>query len=269
MTHASTTDQGEAELARLYVLFARIFRGGFAGTLAGILFLGVGARIVMRISALLNQDAEGLLTDNENVVGEITPDGTLGLIIFVGILGGLLVGTVWVLVREWLPGAILPRAGIAGTLAILTGSFQVINSRNPDFALLDPPALHVAMFALLLGLTGITITFLDRVFEGRLPERGTIAAILGGLAGFGLIFAAPLLVFSFFSDQDRNAPAAAGLVLIVVTVATVISWIRYYATGETEFHERPVWLQRLGVTAVGLFGLVGGIHLVGEITAIV
>lgn len=269
MTQASSADQGQAELARLYALFADIFRGGLAGTLAGVLFLGVGSRIVMRISALLNPDAKGVVTENGNVVGDITPDGTLGLVLFLGIFGGFVAGTVWVLVREWLPHAIGPRVAFAGTLATLTGSFHVINSQNPDFGLLDPPALHVAMFALLLALTGITLAFLDHALESRLPRTGAAAAIFGGLAGFGLVIVAPLLVFSFFSDQDQNPPAAAGLALIVVIAATVTGWVRYYAMGETGFSQRPVWLQWLGVTAVALFSLAGGIHLLGEIEAIV
>jgi hypothetical protein len=264
----TSPDQGEVELQRLYVLLASFFRGGLAGVLASVLFLGMGSRVVMRISALLNPDARGFLTDNENVVGEITADGTIGLILFVGIFGGFLTGVVWILVREWLPQAILPRVALAGILAVLTGSFRVINSQNPDFTLLDPPELHVAMFALLLALTGITIAYLDRVLEPHLPSTGTAAAIFGGLAGFGLILAAPLLVFSFFSDQNQNPPAAAGLALLALAVATVIGWVRFYSSGGGA-DERPAWLQRFGLLAVTLFGLAGGIHLLGEIEAIV
>ena len=268
MTQGSSEDQGQEELARLYTLLAYVFRGGLAATLASVLFLGIGSRVVMRISALLNTDSRGLITENENVVGRITAGGTAELIVFVGILGGFFSGTVWVLVREWMPEATLPRVALAGVLAVLTGGFQVINSHNSDFVLLDPPALHIAMFALLVALTGATMALFDRFLEPHVPTTGTPASILGGLAGFGLIFALPLLVISFFSDQDQNPPAAAGLALIAVTAATITTWVRFYSSGEMGFSARPVWLQRFGVVAVTLLGIAGGIHLLGEITAI-
>ena len=223
----------------------------------------------MRASALLNSDARGLLTDNENVVGEITVGGTLALVIFLGIFGGFVCGTVWVLVREWLPQSMRLRVASTGGLAMLTGSSLVINSQNPDFRLLDPQEIHIVMFVLLVGLTGSAIPVLDGYLKPRIPSTGTAAAIFGGLAGFGLILAFPLLVFSFFSDQDQNPSALAGFGLIAVAVATITVWVRYYASGESEFPARPLWLRRFGVASVVAFAVAGGIHLFGEIEAII
>src|SRR5689334_8128910 len=51
-------------------LLKDVFAGGLAGMLAGIVFIGFGSRVVMRALALLNPNSRGLLTDNDNVIGE-------------------------------------------------------------------------------------------------------------------------------------------------------------------------------------------------------
>jgi len=43
----------------------------------------------MRVVALLNPEAEGTLTDAEEIVGAITMDGTIALVVFGGGFGGL------------------------------------------------------------------------------------------------------------------------------------------------------------------------------------
>ncbi len=91
----SQTDQTQAELTHLYAFMRNIFRGGLAGSIAGVLFLGLGSRAVMRISALLNPEAKGILTENENPIGEITLGGTLGLIIFIGDCFNRQLGCCW------------------------------------------------------------------------------------------------------------------------------------------------------------------------------
>jgi hypothetical protein len=270
MTEASSIDQGEAELARLYSLIVDIFRGGLAGTLAGVLFLGLGARIVMRISALLNPEAEGAITDNENIVGEITLAGTLELIIFAGLAGGLAVGTVWVLVRDWLPRNPVSRPLLAALLTACAGSFAVIAAHNEDFQILDPPELHIVMFVLLLALTGFATATFDGMLEGRMPSNPTVAAILGGLIGIGLVFVLPLLVLLFFINEDNQRPPwPAGIALIAASVATMTTWVRYYSSGDAALAQTPPWQKRLGVGSVVLLGLLGAIHLAAEIEAIV
>ena len=100
---------GPATSEGVFALLRDVFRGGLAGVIAGVICLGVGSRVVMRVAALLDPDQHGRLTDNGNVIGAITFEGTLELVIFVGIFGGLAAGVVWVLVRDWLPTELAPR----------------------------------------------------------------------------------------------------------------------------------------------------------------
>ena len=57
----------------------------------------------MRVVALLNGEAEGTLTDAGEVVGAVTFEGTVALLVFGVGFGGLVAGVVWITVRERLP----------------------------------------------------------------------------------------------------------------------------------------------------------------------
>ena len=264
MMSAAQAEQARVEMDRLLGLMREIFRGGLAATIAGVVFLGFGSRLVMRISALLNPEAKGVITENENIVGEITFEGTIELVGFIGIFGGFLVGICWVIVREWLPRDPVQRVLLAGVLTALVGSPAVVAADNRDFQLLDPPLLHVAMFVALLGLAGSSTALLDDRLERRLPTGTGASAVFGGLAGLGLVFAAPLFLAAFFLDGDWFA----GFALIAVAIATVAGWVRYYSDGEGGLAGRPAWQRRLA--SVGLAGLAvfGAIHLAREIESI-
>ena len=176
---------GPATIEGVFALLRDVFRGGLAGAIAGVICLGVGSRVVMRVAALLDPDQHGRLTDNGNVIGAITFEGTLELVIFVGIFGGLATCAVWVLVRDWLPGELAPRMLLAGVIAAATGSFMVVDRENIDFALLEPTAANVAMFIGIVGLTGALAALFDRLLDARLPAGDAASAIWGGLAAGG------------------------------------------------------------------------------------
>ena len=146
-----------------------LFRSVFCGGLAGVVVLGVGSRLAMRVVALLNAEANGTLTDAEQVVGAITVGGTIELIVFGGLFGGLFAGVLWVVVRERLPERLSLRIPLVGVVATLVGSFAIIESSNIDFRLFDPVILNVAMFMMLVGLTGSTTAFGDWVLQRHCP----------------------------------------------------------------------------------------------------
>ena len=76
---------------------------GIAGVSLGLLVGGIGGRIVMRIAAIVAPDnVQGALTENENIIGDITVGGTIELLIFVGILGGGVGAVAYVISDRWL-----------------------------------------------------------------------------------------------------------------------------------------------------------------------
>ncbi|HZA81680.1 MAG TPA: hypothetical protein VFC13_09440, partial [Actinomycetes bacterium] len=76
-----------------------------AGVGAGILAAGAGGRLVMRLLVVTaGPDAQGRITEADQVVGRIGLDGTLGFIVFTGLFFGAASGAAYLLVRRWLPG---------------------------------------------------------------------------------------------------------------------------------------------------------------------
>ena len=182
------------------LLFRSIFCGGLAGFLAGVVFLGIGSRVAMRIVALFNPEAEGTLTDAEEIVGAITIDGTVTLIVFGGGFGGLFAGGIWIVVRELLPERLSLRIPLAGVIATLVGSFAFIDAGKADFRVFVPVGLNVAMFMMLVGLAGSATAYWDWVLQRRLPTRSSLdaGALYASLVGSGALLAFPIIVFSFF-----------------------------------------------------------------------
>lgn len=142
-----------------------------AGLTAGILVLGLGGRLVMRIlGATSGDDAQGKLTDAEERVGEVTFDGTLGFIVFVGVFGGLVCAFGYLLVRSWLPSTAWQAGLVVGLVALGTiGVADPLSPDNSDFTILDPLWLAVGLLAGTALLFGVTFTAIVARVEPALP----------------------------------------------------------------------------------------------------
>jgi hypothetical protein len=153
-----------------------------SGLGAGILAAGAGGRLVMRLLAVTaGADAQGRITEAEQLVGRITVDGTLGFVVFTALLFGLASGLVYVLVHRWLP------AGWGGGLAygvlllVVAGTrLEPLRRDNPDFDLVGPGWLAVATFAALVVFHGLLVAALDGRLSRAVPlpaaSPGAIAA---------------------------------------------------------------------------------------------
>ncbi len=166
-----------------------------AGAVAGLLVAGVAGRLVMRtLAATSGASAQGRLTEAGEVVGRISGDGTVGFIIFIGLFAGLFAGSVFVLLRRWLPATAGPAGLVLGI--VMLGTFGVTDPLSPDnvdFRVLEPAWLAVALVAGTGLLTGTTFTTL----AARLSQVSLAAGRRRLLAYPGLVFVAlpsPLLV---------------------------------------------------------------------------
>ena len=165
-----------------------------AGLAVGLVVAGLGSRLVMRILALVDEDARGIITENGNIVGEITFEGTMGLIVFVGLPTGFVAGMIVFAVRRWLPTRFAWR-GLALSvvlLGLLGGT--VIDADNFDFLFLDPAGLAVALFGLLFFATGYALAPLaDRWGPGvprflyRMDATVVGGVIIAVVVAFGLV----------------------------------------------------------------------------------
>jgi len=134
---------------RLATVLRDIARGGLAGLIAGIVVGGVGGRIVMSIAAIINPNATGLFTENGEVIGRFTLQGTLALITFGGLGASALGAVVWVIVSPWVPGLGARRALLMAPIAVTIGSFPLNESTNSDFLIPGPRPVILALPAAL------------------------------------------------------------------------------------------------------------------------
>jgi hypothetical protein len=141
-----------------------------AGFGAGVLVVGFGGRLVMRVlAATSGTTAQGRTTDAGEQVGEISLGGTFGFFVFAGILVPLVSSLAFIPLRR-----ILPRpAWIAGVLfgLLLLASFGVSDPLSPDnvdFAILSPTWLAVTLVCLTALLYGTTFSALVARFDATL-----------------------------------------------------------------------------------------------------
>lgn len=144
--------------------------GGFW---AGALVTGPAMRLIMRLlAATAGDDAQGVITEAEEVVGEIDLGGTLGLYVFGGILPGLASGALYVVFRRWLPGGRL--AGVAfGLLHLVFGATRLdpLRPGNVDFDIVGPGWLSVLTFSLASILHGMAVVAIANRYSRRFPPK--------------------------------------------------------------------------------------------------
>jgi hypothetical protein len=261
---------GRLVAIRIADVLRDVARGGLAGLTAGVVVGGLGGRAVMTIAAVLNPDATGRRTENGNLVGVLSLDGTLALILFGGLAGGLVASVVWVVVGPWLPFSGARRAALAFVGAVALGGFFVIQSTNRDFRILEHDLLLIVLFLALVGLVGAAVARLDAALDRRLPrgERMVVPALIGygALAALG----APALALTLFAYFDtgfgtRPGPAAVGWALVAVGVVTALWWVVRVATGR-EIPQLP--LTAAARIALLLAVVLGTAHLVTDVARI-
>lgn len=157
------------DVARRYVWYVTV--AVVAGLGAGILLAGAGGRLAMRLLAATADDAaQGRLTEAEEVVGEISVGGTIGFIVFTGLFFGLASGTLYLLLRRWLPGGRL--GGLAyGVLLLVIAATRIdpLRAENPDFDIVGPGWLGVVVFAALVVTHGMLVAALAGRYSRMLP----------------------------------------------------------------------------------------------------
>lgn len=142
-----------------------------AGIVAGITVIGAGGRLAMRLLAVTAGDnAQGRLTEADEIVGEITVDGTIGFVIFNGVIGGIVGGALYLLVRRFLP----PRwpGGITFGVALLVvfgTTLDPLRADNPDFDIVGPGWLALLVFASLAIAFGVVMSGLMAAVSRWLP----------------------------------------------------------------------------------------------------
>ncbi len=227
-------------------------RGGLAGLVVGLVVGGIGGRLLMRVAALLEPEAAGLRTENDNVIGAITFDGTLALLVFGGLLSGVIIGALWVVIRPWLPRRPLARALVAIPICIAMGTTLLIQDSNPDFIILRRNLVVVAALVGLVALVGPSMVLAESVLDRLLPavrRRGPALITYAVIDALGAFLVLALVVPLYL----LSALVVAGIAFVVVGIGSVVHW-----AGRVRGGADAPWLAPVARGALAI-GTVGGL----------
>jgi hypothetical protein len=202
-------------VARRYLWYLAVAVASGVG--AGILAAGAGGRLVMRLLAVTaGADAQGRVTEADQIVGRITVDGTLGFVVFTGLFVGLVTGALYLLVRRWLPAGRAGGLAYGALLLVVAGTrLEPLRRGNPDFDLVGPGWVSVAAFAALVVFHGVLVAAL----AGRISR----AVPLLGPTPRAIVAHAPLLLLLPLGSVALVVAIVGVLVVLVSQLPTVVA----------------------------------------------
>jgi hypothetical protein len=208
----------------------------------------------MRLLAATSPDAQGRVTEAEEVVGDISLNGTLGFYIFVGLPGGLLVGLLYAIAAAGLPRGVFGGALFGLVLLVVFGSrIDPLRPENPDFDIVGPGWLAVVAFGVLAASAGAFAAAATGWLTARLPAPRLWWVIWLGPVGL-------LLLLSLV-----DASPAGGVLLLGGILAYVASGVLPWLARLVSAHGRLALRLLLG--GVSLLALPGFVTAVTDIVS--
>lgn len=187
---------GEPLRERLAVTVSRAGGMLVGAYLAGVLTIGAGARLMMRVlAATSSDDVQGLQTEADETIGEVSIGGSLFLTVVIGIGAAVTGVALFSLLRRWLPDGSLAAGlvGVAIGAGLLVRPAGLLTSSNRDFTLVAPVALAVALCLATLLLFGTTFGVLVDHLAPRWPRPGWSPLGMASLLPFALLLPVPPL----------------------------------------------------------------------------
>lgn len=258
---ASRTTRPEPEFRTLFGLVRHVALGGIAGVVTGIAIGGGGSRLFMRIAGAAAPDSvQGATTEAGFTVGEVTFGGTVALIVFVGVIVGVIGAALYLIFRPWLSWAGRWGGAAIGLVLFAVGSAtsDAMNPDNFDFAILGNSVLLVVLIAALFVGFGFMVDALFGFFDARLPgeEEGwrSVGVLYATISAIGLVLVSmvPFAIFVGDSACSCGPPILASWSVAVAAIGTAILWVAALVP------RSPRWL-RLGAGTLGYGGTVGAL----------
>jgi hypothetical protein len=208
-----------ADVVRRFAWFCSLLL--LSGVLTGITVVGTGGRLAMRLLAVTaGDDAQGRITEADEIVGEITVGGTIGFVLFVGIFTGVISAAVYLVVRRLLPRGWIGGLAFGAALLILLGTRgEPLRADNPDFDLVGPGWLSVLVFTALALAFGVALVGFVARLSAWLPLPSMDRRVL--------LRYAPIAVVGLAGFTITSTLVLVGVVVVVATRwPPLIRWVR-------------------------------------------
>ena len=141
----------------------------------------------MRIIAITDPSANGALTEDQFIVGEMTLGDTVGLVLL-GTFVGAVSGLIYLGLRRWMPVPPAVRGLAFGYGSLVTGGLLFINPDRVDFRIFEPVLLPIGLFAALFLTGGFFLATLTDRFHPE-PAYAPAARAPRIVAGLLMLFA--------------------------------------------------------------------------------
>jgi len=249
-----TGNQRRGTLVAVRELGRSALIGSTAAMAAGLLAGGIGSRIAMSMVAIADPSVTGLLTANDNRVGEMSVDGSLFLALTATLVSAFHGGVLYIASGHLLPGSTVVRGLLLGAALLCVFGTEIIDPTNRDFVRFASPAWDIGLFAGLFLVFGLVASGVGAAMERRLPSADEEMGLPFALAGVGLIALWVVIALLVAADGDPYLMAVFGGAIGVSTLA----------------HALPGRLTSgIGHTFLASISVVGGIGLVLAILDIV
>lgn len=172
------------------------------GVLTGLVVAGGGSRLAMRLMALVdNREDFGFQTEAGAIVGDVTLEGTLAVLL-IGVALGVVGAFLYLTLRRWLPARPVFRTLVFALVVLGLGLTQTINGNEADFEFVNT-AVSVLSFAAVLLLYALLVPpLIDRFAPRRTSRSAWGRAFVAGVLVLALAFGA-IAVQHAFEIADR------------------------------------------------------------------
>jgi hypothetical protein len=254
--------------ARLVELMRHATAILLSSLVAGVLVGGIGSRLFMLVARLIAPERRGAITDAGNRVGEVTMEGTVGLVVFIGLITAIAVGVTMAATSPWLSWTGRFGGVALGVVLLLVFSPTILDPDNLDFFLLGDQMITVIMIVVLFIASGVVAVAVCARLIRWLPMRTSLtghgapyipAGVLGVLGT--VILAGAITAPGEDGTIAFDLVSFLFILMLVVAIADQLLWVLRGA-------KSPTVIRLAGYAVLGTVTIVGSVRLISDISEI-
>ena len=161
----------------------RLFGATLLAAIVAGAVAGLGARVAMWVIRLMNESHNGEVTHANFAMGQWTLAGTVNVVMTGAMLFGMPGAILYLLVRRFLPRALVVRGLAFGAVVLAMGFSGFVQDNEYEYDRYVSPAVSVPLFMALFLLYGVVLApVAERLGRGSLePPRHRLIRVGGRL----------------------------------------------------------------------------------------